>query len=55
MTEDEAKKVQAICNTADGYCHLCAEKLLEALQKAFPEHTEVFQVTYDKEHRVDGG
>lgn len=37
MNEAEAKKIAAICRSADGYCTVCAGELAEQLQEAFPE------------------
>lgn len=37
MTLDEAKKVAAICSTADGGCGYCVNELQEELQAVFPE------------------
>jgi hypothetical protein len=37
MTLDEAKKVAAICETADGGCGHCIRDLCNHLQADFPE------------------
>jgi hypothetical protein len=37
MTLEEAKKVAAICETADGGCFYCAADLCEQLAGAFTE------------------
>jgi hypothetical protein len=45
MTLDEARKVAAICETADNDCNVCAQELCEQLAEAFPE----FNWTWDDE------
>jgi hypothetical protein len=37
MTLDEAKKVAAVCETADGGCSHCISSLCYYLQEDFPE------------------
>jgi len=38
MTQEDAKKVAAIIETADGGCKYCVEDLKKQIVKAFPEH-----------------
>lgn len=42
MTLDEARKVAAICSTADGGCGNCVQNLQEILQSMFPEFSWVY-------------
>lgn len=44
MTLEEARKVAAICMTADGGCTVCVSSLARQLQERFPE----FTWTYDE-------
>ena len=37
MTREEAKKIAAICSTADNGCAFCVYALMEQLVEAFPE------------------
>lgn len=37
MTIEEAKKVAAICSTADSGCPFCVHELMEKLAVKFPE------------------
>ena len=45
MTLDEARKVAAICENADGGCSHCAANLCTMLQKTFPEFVWTFVPT----------
>ena len=49
MTADEAKRIQEICNSADGQCYHCAGSLCAELIKAFPEHEATFTAAYQSE------
>ena len=53
MTEDEARMVQRIANTADGQCFHCAARLRNELVAAFPEHADTFRATYAAEFGED--
>jgi hypothetical protein len=50
VTEEEARQVQVIANSADGYCCVCANKLRLELIKAFPEHEATFNAVFASEH-----
>ena len=37
LSIEDAVKVAAVCNTADGGCTVCRKELCDELTKAFPE------------------
>ena len=51
MTIDEARKVAAIAETADGGCCVCVRSLAEELQETFPEFTWTFEEE-EEQYRV---
>jgi hypothetical protein len=49
VNEAEARKVQQICNSADGSCVYCAAALCRSLMAEFPALAQVFMATFQEE------
>lgn len=47
MTEDEARKIAAIMNHADGGCADCAAQLNQMLVEIVPEHAEAIGAVFE--------
>lgn len=47
MTLEEAKKIAAIADTADGGCEVCVRNLIEQLQETFPEFSWIIPADYE--------
>lgn len=52
MTQEEAEKVLAILNEADGGCPFCVDALVDSFKQVFPEFDlEETPITYPGEPR----